>query len=109
MPVFIFLHGNASSKLEGENYAGTYLPLGINVLSFDFNGCGNSDGDLITFGWKEKEDLQTVVNYLESLGNVSKIGIFGRSMGAATAILYCDIIGNDLVKCLVLDSGYSSV
>jgi hypothetical protein len=30
-------------------------------------------------------------------------------MGAATAILYCDLIGNDLVKCLVLDSGYSSV
>jgi alpha/beta superfamily hydrolase len=66
MPVFIFLHGNASCKLEGENYAEYYLPLGINVFSFDFNGCGNSDGDLITFGWKETEDLQTVVNYLES-------------------------------------------
>lgn len=58
-------------------------------------------------GFFEKQDLETVVNYLRSSGKVSKIGIWGRSMGAATALMYA---ANDpAISGIVLDSAFSSL
>jgi dienelactone hydrolase len=45
---------------------------------------------------------------LNSLGTVSKIGVWGRSMGAATAIMYMSE-NHDVVSAAILDSGFSSV
>jgi len=42
----------------------------------------------VTLGWKEKDDLQCVIQHLRASGRVSTIGLWGRSMGAVTAILY---------------------
>ena len=58
------MHGNASSKNEGLEYADLLLPEGINLFTFDFSGCGNSEGEWVTLGWKEIHDLAAVVNYL---------------------------------------------
>lgn len=44
------------------------------AVCFDFTGCGNSDGDHITLGHKESQDLETVVDFVKSLGYVSKWG-----------------------------------
>lgn len=88
MPCVIYMHGNASCKLEADSYQSLLLPNGINLFAFDFSGCGNSEGEWVTLGYKEKDDLDTVVNYLHSLGTVSKIGLWGRSMGAATSVMY---------------------
>lgn len=88
MPCVIYMHGNAGNKLEGESYAPLLLPKGINLFSFDFSGCGNSEGEWISLGWNEREDLDAVIKHLQSLGTVSKIGVWGRSMGAATSIMY---------------------
>ena len=44
MPCVIYMHGNASNKLEGEFAAGAILPFGVNLFAFDFSGCGNSEG-----------------------------------------------------------------
>lgn len=108
MPVVIYMHGNAGCKLEAEEYAETLLPQGINLFAFDFSGCGNSEGDWVTLGWKEKRDLETVINYLVGLGTVSKIGLWGRSMGAATAIMYTAENPDKVVSGLILDSGFST-
>ena len=61
MPVVIYMHGNAGCKLEAEEYAPILLNYGINLFSFDFSGCGLSEGDWVTLGWKEKKDLQAVI------------------------------------------------
>lgn len=47
-----------------------------------------SEGEYISLGWHEKDDLQCVIDYLRSSGKVSLIGLWGRSMGAATALLH---------------------
>jgi len=57
MPCVIYMHGNAGNKMEGLSYAPHLLPLGINLCSFDFSGCGNSEGEWVTLGHKEKDDL----------------------------------------------------
>ena len=107
MPAVVYMHGNAGCKLEAEEYAEALLPLGINLFAFDFSGCGQSEGEWVTLGWKEKNDLQAVLTYLASLESVSKVFLWGRSMGAATSIMY--VAANpEKVSGIILDSGFST-
>jgi len=81
------MHGNASCKKEGESYAEVVCGLGLNFFCFDFSGCGKSEGQWVTLGWKEKLDLLTVLAWLKEQGN-EKVGLWGRSMGAATSLFH---------------------
>lgn len=62
----------------------------ITVFTFDFAGCGLSEGEYISLGYYERGDVDAVFRYLRELGTVSSIGIWGRSMGAVTALMYAD-------------------
>ena len=53
MPCVIYLHGNSSSRVEGLSAAKTLLPMDMTVFCFDFSGCGKSEGDWVTLGFKE--------------------------------------------------------
>ena len=88
MPCIIYMHGNASNKMEGLQYAPLLASHGLNLVSFDFSGCGKSEGDWVTLGHKEVHDLQAVIEYIYENKRVSSIGLWGRSMGATTALLY---------------------
>ena len=66
MPVVIYMHGNAGCKLESQIYALPLLKEGINLCAFDFSGCGLSQGEWVTLGWKERHDLKSMVEYLLS-------------------------------------------
>jgi pimeloyl-ACP methyl ester carboxylesterase len=107
MPCVIYLHGNSSSRVEGINMAYLLLPAHINLFCFDFSGSGRSDGEFISLGWWEREDVLTVVEHLRKSGTVSTIGLWGRSMGAATALLHAD--RDPSIAALVLDSPFSSM
>lgn len=106
-PCVIYMHGNAGNKTEAYDLIDLLGPSGISLFTFDFSGCGNSEGEWVTLGWKEKQDLETVIGYLQGLGTVSKIGLWGRSMGAATSIMYMSE-NNDKVAAAILDSSFSS-
>ena len=90
LPCVIYLHGNSSSRTEAFAAAEILLPLNISVFCFDFAGCGHSQGEYISLGWYEREDVEVVIEHLNATGSVSKIGIWGRSMGAVTALLYAE-------------------
>jgi alpha/beta superfamily hydrolase len=60
------------------------LPSNITVFAYDFSGSGLSEGEYVSLGYYEKEDLKAVVEYLRLEGKTSKIGLWGRSMGAHT-------------------------
>ena len=94
--------------MEGLSHASTVLPLGVDLFAFDFSGCGNSEGDWVTLGWKEKEDLHSVLQYLESEGKTSKVILWGRSMGASTVLLY-DHQYPLPVTGFILDSAFSDM
>ncbi len=107
MPCVIYMHGNAGNKTESEEYLTDVLSMGINLFSFDFSGCGNSQGEWVTLGWKEEHDLASVLKYLSDRGTVSKIALWGRSMGAATSIIYTSKI-HDAISCSILDSSFAT-
>ena len=108
MPCVIYLHGNSSSRVEALSAAHTLLPMNITVFAFDFSGCGNSEGEWVTLGHKEQDDLQTVINYLRGTQTVSMIGLWGRSMGAVTSIFYTSREPAAITG-MVLDSPFSSL
>jgi len=105
MPVLIYLHGNSSSRLEGLKNATELFKRNINLFVFDFAGCGRSEGEYISLGWNEKEDLKIIVDFVQKLPGVGKIGLWGRSMGAATAMLYTNTDSRISVTCY--DSPFS--
>ena len=88
MPLVLYLHGNSSSRLEGLNNLEVLLRHNINLFVIDFPGCGLSEGEYISLGYHEKNDVKIIIDFIENLPGVSKIGVWGRSMGAATTLLY---------------------
>lgn len=77
------------------------------MFAFDFSGCGQSEGEYLSLGYYEKDDLQCVVDHLRGLGTVSLIGLWGRSMGAATALLHGH--RDPSIAGMVLDSSFASL
>lgn len=88
MPVVIYLHGNSSSRIEGLKVLPELLKRHINLFVLDFAGCGLSEGEYISLGWHEKDDVKVVFDYVEQIPRVGKIGLWGRSMGAATSLFF---------------------
>ena len=80
MPVVIYLHGNSSCRLEGLRMAPELLKRDINVFVFDFAGCGMSEGEYISLGWHEKDDLRIIIDFVEKIPGVSKIGVWGNNI-----------------------------
>lgn len=80
MPVVIYLHGNSSCRLEGLRMAPELLKRNINVFVFDFAGCGMSEGEYISLGWHEKDDLRIIIDFVEKIPGVSKIGVWGNNI-----------------------------
>lgn len=86
-PCVVYLHGNCSSRFEAFGMMSHLLKRGLSVFCLDLSGSGRSEGDYISLGWHEEQDLKVAVDYLRAQDRVSAIGFWGRSMGAATAIL----------------------
>ena len=63
-----------------------YLRRGINVLSFDLRGRGESEGDDDHLGAAELADVQAAVAYARSHGEDSPLFLHGFGMGASLAL-----------------------
>ena len=66
-----------------------------------------SEGEYISLGWWEKDDLKTAIEFIRKTDSVSKIGLWGRSMGSVTAILHS--ARDPSLAGMVLDSPFSDL
>ncbi|XP_009775161.1 uncharacterized protein LOC107827539 isoform X1 [Nicotiana tabacum] len=107
LPCVIYCHGNSGCRADASEAAIILLPLNITVFTLDFSGSGLSGGEHVTLGWNEKDDLRAVVEYLRTDGNVSLIGLWGRSMGAVTSLMYG--AKDPSIAGMVLDSPFSDL
>lgn len=99
-PCIVYCHGNGGNKIDIIEIF-QYLLYDFNIFSFDFSGAGNSEGKYVTLGYFEKNDVESVVHFLNKELNISKIILYGRSMGAVSALrCRAPVIG------LVLDSPF---
>ncbi|XP_022642719.1 uncharacterized protein LOC106775119 isoform X3 [Vigna radiata var. radiata] len=106
LPCVIYCHGNSGCRADASEAAIILLPSNITVFTLDFSGSGISGGEHVTLGWNE-DDLRAVVNYLRADGNVSLIGLWGRSMGAVTSLMYG--AEDPSIAGMVLDSPFSDL
>eukprot|EP00941_MAST-03F_sp_MAST-3F-sp1_P004938 g4938.t1 len=107
LPCVCFLHGNASCRAMAVPMVRALLSSGMTVFALDLSGSGMSEGEYISLGLFEREDLATVISYLRGTGTVSTIGLWGRSMGAATTILYSS--RDPSIAGIILDSGFTDL
>ncbi|KAK3151667.1 hypothetical protein QOZ80_3AG0248940 [Eleusine coracana subsp. coracana] len=107
LPCVIYCHGNSGCRADASEAAIILLPSNITVFTLDFSGSGLSEGQHVTLGWNEKEDLKAVVNHLRADGNISLIGLWGRSMGAVTSLMYG--AEDPSIAGMVLDSPFSNL
>lgn len=104
-PCVMYLHGNASSQLEGQFLVPNFCPYGIFVFCFDFAGCGLSDGDYVSLGYFESQDVNFLIRTLHKQFAMGPFVLWGRSMGAATTL----IVDNPYVIAKISDSAFTSV
>lgn len=87
--VVILCHGMMANRGEALPWAERLWTEGFALLLFDFRAMGHSEGELCTAGYHEQQDLRGAVKYLEARPDMAAVpmGVFGFSMGGATAIL----------------------
>ncbi|XP_072962352.1 uncharacterized protein [Typha angustifolia] len=107
LPCVIYCHGNSGCRADANEAAAILLPSNITVFTLDFSGSGLSGGDYVSLGWHEKDDLKVVVLHLRNNEQVSCIGLWGRSMGAVTSLLYG--AEDPSIAGMVLDSAFSNL
>ncbi|XVF28099.1 hypothetical protein REPUB_Repub14bG0165500 [Reevesia pubescens] len=107
LPCVIYCHGNSGCRADANEAATILLPSNITVFTLDFSGSGLSNGDYVSLGWHERDDLKIVVSYLRSEKQISHIGLWGRSMGAVTSLLYG--AEDPSIAGMVLDSAFSNL
>jgi len=107
LPCVIYCHGNSGCRADASEAVMILLPSYITVFTLDFSGSGLSDGEYVTLGWREKDDLKAVVNFLRTDEQVSCIGLWGRSMGAVTSLMYG--AEDPSIAGMVLDSPFANL
>lgn len=80
---------------------------GMNVLLFDFRGCGESDIAPLSVGHNEQADARAAVRFARQRLPGARIGLVGYSMGGALAILTA--AHDPGVRAVVADSAYASL
>ncbi|CAE7482370.1 yqkD, partial [Symbiodinium pilosum] len=104
MPCVIYLHGNCSSRSEALDVLQAVLAKDLRLCCLDLSGSGHSEGEFISLGHFEQFDLQVLIQHLRNAG-VRLFGLWGRSMGAVTAILRA--AEDPSIGALILDSPFS--
>lgn len=110
-PVIVMVHGSERNRAEpAEKMLGIAKELishDYNVLMFDMRGHGESEGEHISAGYYERNDLLGAIDYIRQRGMESKIGVLGFSMGAATSLMATAECGE--IDAVVADSAYADI
>ena len=101
LPTIVYLHGNGGHKMEAMQLANGRA----NIVTFDFGGCGRSEGEFLTYGEQEARDVAAVVGEVKRRYGVAKVAVWGRSMGSSIAIMYASLFPRE-VSCLILDTPF---
>lgn len=104
----VLVHGYCRDQRYTWYYADAYLQRGYNVLTPDLNASGASEGQYLTMGVKESEDIVSWCTKLVQTYPQAKIALHGVSMGAATVLLAAQKQLPQQVYAVIEDCGYTS-
>lgn len=106
----IVVHGFTNDKEDMKPYAWMFHELGYNVLMPDNMSHGDSEGQIIGYGWNDRLNVIKWAEMLVEQNSDSEIILFGVSMGAATVMMASgeESLPDQVVN-IIEDCGYSSV
>ncbi len=102
----LLLPGIRANRLSMVDRARFLRRAGYSVLLIDFQGTGETPGDHITFGWKERRDVLAAVDFMRHVDPVHRVAIFGSSLGGVAALLATPPLK---VDALVLEEVYPTI
>ncbi|MCC9921034.1 alpha/beta hydrolase, partial [Streptococcus agalactiae] len=105
----VVVHGFANSKENMKAYGWLFHKLGYNVLMPDNIAHGESHGQLIGYGWNDRENIIKWTEMIVDKNPSSQITLFGVSMGGATVMMASGEKLPSQVVNIIEDCGYSSV
>lgn len=79
---------------------------GYATLLIDFQATGESAGDAITFGWRERHDVLAAERFVRERVRGVPLGVIGSSLGGAAALLATPPLN---AQALVLEAVYPSI
>ena len=107
--VILMQHGYKSTRKELLNEAEMMVRHGYGILLTTVRAHDHSEGEMITFGMNEVNDLEAWYHYLLTRDDVDpeKIGILGNSYGGMLAIQFA--AQNENIKAVVASCAFSSL
>ncbi len=82
----IFIHGIGGKKEHFLPMAYEIAQHGFQSLLIDLRTHGNSEGDYITYGFYETQDISDFITLVSSQKELGKLGIWGQSLGGAISL-----------------------
>ncbi len=105
-PTVVLVHGWGANKSEVLKYA-VPLHASFNVVAFDERDGGRSGRADSTFGLRERNDVEAIIDWLEKVKHPAHIAVMGNSMGGGAAARAAAV---DLrIEALILDSTHAHV
>jgi uncharacterized protein len=78
----IYLHGVADNRASGAGVIERFSRRGFDVVAYDSRAHGESEGEVCTYGFFEKQDLGRVIDSIDH----GPVVLIGTSLGAAVAL-----------------------
>ena len=103
----IMIHGITADRHEGMRWAPSFNRAGFNILLFDLRNHGKSDKAISGMGMHEKEDIKAAMDFMLGHKKMTKAGIFGVSMGAASGI--SAMADDQRIAAGVFEAGYADL
>ena len=107
-PGVVLSHGHGRSRAELLPHAGFLHRAGFALLAFDYRHRGGSEGDAVTMGVREQDDLLGAIDELARHPEVDgdRVAVLGVSMGSVVAILAA--ARDERVRALVVEAPYAT-
>jgi dipeptidyl aminopeptidase/acylaminoacyl peptidase len=108
-PTVVVLHGVKKNRTDVLRAALVLRRARFNVLMFDGRGHGDSEGRYVTYGFYERRDVESAIDWLVKEKKVDRncVGLAGESMGAAIALQVA--AHNSWIRAVWADSPFASL
>ena len=104
--VVLLLPGIRANRLSMLDRARFLRRARYSILMIDFQATGETKGDHITFGWKERRDVLAATNLARQIDPTARMAIIGSSLGGVAALLATPPLK---VDALVLEQVYPTI